>query len=304
MLDLQGLHVRAAFFNFIRSFFAEQDFLEVDTPIRQPVFIPEANIVPIEAEQQFLQSSPELCMKRLLAGGCQRIFQLCNCFRKGERGRLHLEEFRMLEWYRSGVDYHQLMSDCEELLRYLKLELSKFATGPVVEECFSGIDFSGTWQRLSVVEAFRQFAPMTVEDAIADNRFDEVLVEWVEPHLGEHKPVFLYDYPVALGSLAKTKDSDRRYAERFELYIKGVEIANGFSELTDEREQRKRFEAEIIAMKSDSNINVAMPERFLEDLKKLHSAAGIALGLDRLLMLAMNSTEINQVISFTPTDFE
>ena len=117
MLDPQGLRIRAALFSAVRLFFTAQGFLEVDTPLRQPVIIPESNIVPLTADGQYLQTSPELCMKRLLAAGCPRIFQICPCFRKDERGRRHLEEFTMLEWYRRDADYHALMTDCEDLLR-------------------------------------------------------------------------------------------------------------------------------------------------------------------------------------------
>ena len=119
MLDIEGLHFRAALLAAIRHFFTGLGFLEVDTPLRQPVLIPESNIVPLTSEGQYLQTSPELCMKRLLAAGCTEIFQICPCFRKGERGRLHLEEFTMLEWYRVGADYRRLMADCEMLLRHI-----------------------------------------------------------------------------------------------------------------------------------------------------------------------------------------
>ena len=118
MLDQKRLHLRAAFFQAIRSFFQNQGFLEVDTPIRQPLVIPEQNIVHVPSKTHFLQSSPELYMKRLLASGCDKIFQICRCFRYGERGRLHLEEFVMLEWYRQDADYDDLMSDCEKLFLF------------------------------------------------------------------------------------------------------------------------------------------------------------------------------------------
>ncbi len=127
MLDLPGLHIRAALFRLVRQFFSDRGFLEVDTPVRLPVTIPESNITPLRAEDHFLQTSPELCMKRLLAAGCSKIFQICPCFRKGEHGSRHLEEFTMLEWYRTGADYHQLMSDCDALLFFIASGLKEMA---------------------------------------------------------------------------------------------------------------------------------------------------------------------------------
>jgi lysyl-tRNA synthetase class 2 len=305
VLDRDGLHLRAAFLRLIRSFFHRQGFLEVDTPLRQPVYIPERHIVPLAAEREYLQTSPELCMKRLLAAGSSKIFQICPCFRKEEKGRLHLEEFLMLEWYRTGADYHRLMLDCEALLRYLQDNLpaprvSAGAAGPPV---FSGIDLTGRWQRLTVAEAFSSYSPIPLAQALENDRFDEILVDFIEPHLGTASPVFLYDYPVALGALAKKKTGNPAVAERFELYINRVELANGFSELTDPTEQRARFLAEIAAIKAITGREVAMPERFLADLGQLDTAAGIAMGLDRLFMLATNRLRIAEAVTFAPGDF-
>ncbi len=305
-MSIQGLHTRAAFFRCIRSFFHDQGFLEVDTPLRQPVFIPESNIVPISSEGQYLQTSPELCMKRLLAQGCKNIFQISHCFRKDELGRLHLEEFQMLEWYRTDCDYTQLMADCQAFLLYLHASLKDyFATcgSPTVPDLFSGIDLSPDWQRLTVAEVFAQFSPIPLEKALDFGSFDEILTEHIEPHLGREAPVFLYAYPHQLASLARKSPSSPNIAERFELYIKGVELANGFSELTDEQEQRSRFAKEIAAIHLFSGRNVVMPERFLQDLGKLDEAAGIALGVDRLFMLVMNCESITSAVTFAPEDF-
>lgn len=306
MLSLQGLHTRAAFFRCIRSFFHDQGFLEVDTPLRQPVFIPESNIVPISAEGHYLQTSPELCMKRLLAGGCKKIFQISHCFRKDELGRLHLEEFQMLEWYRTDCDYTQLMADCQAFLLYLHAALKDYLAAcgaPAAPDLFSGIDLSPDWQRLTVADAFTQFSPIPLEKALHFGSFDEILTEHIEPCLGMDAPVFLHAYPHQLASLARKSPSNPNIAERFELYIKGVELANGFTELTDEQEQRSRFAKEIDTIHACSGRNVVMPERFLQDLKKLDEAAGIALGVDRLFMLAMNFASITSVVTFAPEDF-
>ena len=306
MLNLQGLHTRAAFFRCMRSFFHDQGFLEVDTPLRQPVFIPESNIVPISAEGQYLQTSPELCMKRLLAHGCKKIFQLSHCFRKDEIGRLHLEEFQLLEWYRTGCDYTQLMADCQAFLLYLHAALKDYfaACGaPVGADLFSGIDLSLEWQRLTVAEAFAQYSPVPLEQALDFGTFDEMLTEHIEPCLGMDAPVFLYGYPYQFASLARKSPANPNIAERFELYIKGVELANGFSELTDEQEQRSRFAKEIATIHVLSGRKVVMPERFLQDLGTLEQAAGIALGVDRLFMLVMNFASISSAVTISPEDF-
>lgn len=306
MLDRQGLHLRAALFAAIRDFFTSRGFLEVDTPLRQPVTIPESNIVPLIAEGQYLQTSPELCMKRILAAGCDKIFQLCPCFRKGERGRLHLEEFMMLEWYRRDADYHQLMDDCECLLNEIVAGMVAESTGtaPGGEDGALGrFELARPWPRLSVDEAFRRYSPLSLERSMADDCFEEMLVEHVEPKLGCGKPLFLYDYPVEMAALARKKPGDPTRAERFELYLHGVELANGYSELTDAGEQRQRFAAELGRMEKMGLVHGGMPERFLADLERLPAAAGIALGVDRLFMLLAGYGEIGRAVPFGPEDF-
>lgn len=304
MLNLEGLHLRAAFFRFIRSFFFQEGFLEVDTPIRQPVTIPESNILPFHSDHCFLQTSPELCMKRLLAAGCDKIFQICHCFRKEERGRLHLEEFQMLEWYRVGKDYNDLMEDCERLLRFLCREFQQWNKTSEYDSSaiFSKINLDGPWEKISVEEAFKKYSVVDMWDALRKDIFDEILVEHIEPYLGIYSPVFLYDYPVELGSLARPKKEDPNVVERFELYIQGVELANGFSELTDDVEQRKRFLTEANAIEEKYGHSTQLPELFLDDLKKLDDAAGIALGIDRLFLLAIGGQSIADVIPFSWAD--
>ena len=301
MLDLGGLERRAEFFSLIRQFFTQRGFLEVDTPLRQPLYIPESTIEPIPADGQYLQSSPEICMKRVLAAGATRIFQICRCFRKGERGRYHLEEFQMLEWYHRGEDYRQLMVDCEELIGFLaeRLTVSGLAGGGGV---FAGVALHPPWPRLTVAEAFAEYSPVSLQRALAEELFDEVLVEHVEPRLGRGAPLFLYDYPLQLASLAREQAGKPGVAERFELYINGIELVNGFSELTDALEQRRRLTAEIATISSRGARQAAMPERFLADLARLDSAAGAALGVDRLFMLAMGYSTLSEAVSFSPAD--
>lgn len=300
MLLQRRLQQRALLMSSLRCFFTERGFLEVDTPIRQPVLIPERHIEPLQAGDSYLQTSPEICMKRLLAHGCSKIFQICHCFRKNESGRRHLEEFTMLEWYHTGADYNILMEDCEALLRYVAHRFSQAdKTG---HSFFPGHNLDGPWEKITVSCAFERYAPCSVEEAIAEDRFDEILVESIEPNLGQERPTFLIDYPVELGSLARQKEGEPLVAERFELYLGGLELANGFTELTDEVEQRKRFLEEIAAIKDTWKTAVQLPKRFLQDLCQLQSAAGIALGVDRLLMLALGLDDISEVVTFSPQD--
>ena len=304
MLHSRRLYQRASLMSSIRSFFAGRGFLEVDTPIRQPVIIPERYIEPLRSGDAFLQTSPELSMKRLLAHGCSKIFQICPCFRKNEKGRRHLEEFTMLEWYHSGENYLRLMEDCEHLLRHVLRELYTAeslvgAAAPI----FPGFDLQMEWERITVEEAFQRYSPSSLQQSLADNSFDEILVEYVEPHLGLKSPVFLMDYPLELGSLARAKSDNPHVVERFELYLGGVELANGFTELTDEGEQRSRFYQELKEIENSWGPDLVMPERFLFDLVRLQGAAGIALGVDRLLMLALGIDDINDVVTFSPADF-
>ena len=303
MLTPQGLRFRAALFHVLRSFLNQNGFLEVDTPIRQPLLIPEANITPLRSQDWFLQSSPELYMKRLLAAGCDKIYQICRCFRSGEQGRLHMEEFVMVEWYRTGDDYLVLMEDCEHLLQYIGEHIESGGMGEgngLQEGVFSETDFlwKGPYERLRVNEAFNRYSPVSMEQSLQDGRFDEILVEHVEPNLGLKRPLFLYDYPVELGSLARRSDKDERVVERFELYVKGIELANGFSELTDSSEQRQRFKEEFLKLNT-IGLNWDMPERFLRELEKIEKAAGIAFGFDRLLMLVMGKEAIGDVVPFS-----
>lgn len=308
MLSPEELHLRAALIQAIRSFFQSKTFLEVDTPIRYPVIIPEENIVPLRSESAFLQTSPELCMKRLLAGGNPRIYQICKCFRREERGRYHLEEFTMLEWYREGVDYTALMDDCEQLLQQVGGALSAVVAAEQSDRLRDLQPFveavGRPWQRITVMEAFQRHSPVSLEEALIQERFDEVLVEHVEPELGKQQPTILYDYPAVFGSLAKTKQGNASLVERFELYLRGVELANGFSELTDPVEQRVRFEQEIAMIKQQQGEKLPLPQSFLDDLDSIESAAGIALGVDRLFMLAFGVKSIDRAVSFSPSDIE
>lgn len=293
----RALTVRAALVNHVRRFFLQRDFLEVETPLLIPAPAPEAHIEPVAAGKWFLQTSPEICMKRLLAAGYERIFQICRCFRVGERGDRHLPEFTILEWYRAGASYEDLMEDCEALLAFLARELER---GSALGWNGLEIDLSPPWERLAVAEAFARYAPLSLEEAIRQDRFDELMVAAVEPHLGRGKPLFLCDYPAPLAALARLKEGEAEVAERFELYVAGLELANAFSELTDPLEQRRRFEAARQEQIRNGRQPVPMPEPFLAELEHMPASAGIALGVDRLVMLFAGCTRIDEVVAFPP----
>jgi lysyl-tRNA synthetase class 2 len=304
MLTPRGLQQRSHLLQAVRSFFFSRSYLEVDTPIRLPVLIPEAEIIPIQSEDWFLQTSPELCMKRLLARGCSQLFQICHCFRRGERGRLHQQEFTMLEWYRTGWSYVELMDECEEMVRAVIAQLAAEEDAQAdisIHRAGKEIFFASPWQRMTVQDAFQCYGGMSAGEAVGKGVFDQILVESIEPNLGWQRPVFLYDYPIGLASLARQKDENPEVAERFELYIGGVELANGFSELTDPEVQRQRFAREI-GRAGDGDTQQSMPEKFLQALADLPDCAGIALGLDRLLMILVGAQNIADVLPFSESD--
>ncbi|WP_298269332.1 EF-P lysine aminoacylase EpmA [Geobacter sp.] len=295
----EALRGRARIIQEIRSFFIDGGYLEVETPLRIPAPAPESHIDPVGADGWFLHTSPEICMKRLMAAGYDRIFQLCHCWRAGERGRLHVPEFTMLEWYRANADYSAIMIECEELVRAVA-EKSGFGD----KLAFRGrdIDLASPWERITVRDAFDEFGGMTMEKALEEDLFDEVMVERIEPGLGTDRPTFIYDYPASRGALARLKEGDPLVAERFELYIGGVELANAFSELTDPAEQRARFERESAYRESLGHPPIPLPGKFLEELSAMPPSAGIALGVDRLVMILLDAATIDQVVAFTPEE--
>ena len=200
---LPNLRLRARIIRTVRQFFAEYDYLEVETPIRIPAPAPEAHIDAQPSGSWFLQTSPELCMKRLLAAGYPRIFQICKCFRRNERGRRHLPELTMLEWYTAGHDYTDMMTQCEALITEVAgrqaLEMDCATKG-------RRIDLTPPWPRMTVAEAFGCFTSACQWNRRwKEDRFDEVMGLDIEPQLGIDKPVFLYDYPAACGALARLK---------------------------------------------------------------------------------------------------
>jgi elongation factor P--(R)-beta-lysine ligase len=315
-----------------RDWFEQAGFLEVDPSILQVSPGNETHLHAFASELQdpdgsrrarlYLHTSPEFACKKLLAAGESRLFTLAHVFRNRERGPLHNAEFTMLEWYRAGQDYEALMADCAGLLA----EAASAAGVSRLAHKGIEVDPYAEPRRLSVVDAFATCAGIdllgTLDEGGATDRealaaaagnagiriaaddswsdiFSRVLVERVEPGLGHGTATILLDYPVAEAALARPKPEDPRLAERFELYACGVELANGFGELTDPVEQRRRFEIEMAAKEATYGERYPIDEDFLQALAIMPEASGIALGFDRLVMLATGASRIEQVI-WTP----
>jgi lysyl-tRNA synthetase class 2 len=314
----------------VRAFFAARSFVEVDPAILQVSPGNEAHIAafathfetPDGAKSPFyLHSSPEFACKKLLAAGERRIFSLGHVFRNAERGALHHPEFTMLEWYRADEPYEALMQDCAGLLTHIAEALGVQSLG------FRGLtaDPFAAPERLSVVDAFARYGSVDLAGCLAADRasrdalaneakkagvrvtdddswsdlFSKILSQCVEPHLGRERPVLLDDYPAAEAALARLQPDDARFAQRFELYACGVELANGFGELTDPIEQRRRFEAEMAERQALYGSSYPIDEDFLAALPFMPRACGIALGFDRLMMLMTGASHIEQVL-WTP----
>jgi len=277
----------------------EAGYLEVETPHRIPAPAPESHIDAIPSSTWFLHTSPELCMKRMLAAGYHKIFQICRCWRDRERGSQHIPEFTLLEWYRVGADYKSLMEECEALIRTVAATIG---LGKKISYRNHEIDVANPWERISVKEAFKRYGQTSLVGALERGLFDEIMVEDIEPSLGIGKPTFVYDYPAERGSLARLKEGDPSMAERFELYMGGLELANGFSELTDAEEQKRRFQKENENRRLLGKPIYPVPDKFLGELEHMPPSAGIAMGIDRLVMIFLDASSIDEVVAFTPEE--
>ncbi len=291
-----ALKLRSATLQAIRAFFLSRDFIEVETPVRIPAPALESFIDAEPSGDWYLRTSPELHMKRLLVAGIPRIFQMGPCFRQGERGAFHCPEFTMLEWYRTEADYEAILADTEALIR----EVTRSVLGTsVIRFDDREIDVDLPWERIPVAEAFRQHAGWDPLEEFDGDRFDLDLVNKVEPALPRDRGVVLIDYPAEVAALARRSPADPRVAERWELYLGGIELANAFSELTDAVEQRRRFE-ECATERAAAGREVYPLDRpFLAALEKgLPPSGGIALGVDRLVMLLASVPALRNVIPF------
>jgi elongation factor P--(R)-beta-lysine ligase len=284
-----------------RSFFDGQGFLEVETPTIVPSPGLEVHLDAFEVVgtkgRRWLSTSPEYQMKRLLAAGMSRIYQLCKCYRRDELGWIHEPEFTMLEWYRAHAGSEEVMRDTEELAA----ELARLVNDkPLLQRAGRTIDLTPPWQRLTVSEAFARFAGA---DALAlasdEDKFYRVLVEQVEPKLGTERPTFLTHYPARMASLARLVPGRAEVADRFEAYIDGIELCNGFGELTDAREQRSRMVRDQAARERLGKTAYPIDEKFIAALEQgLPPSGGNALGMDRLIMLLLGADDIQGVMAF------
>ncbi|MBR0849978.1 EF-P lysine aminoacylase GenX [Bradyrhizobium diazoefficiens] len=326
------LQARGAVTGALRGFFAEQGFMEVETSVLQVspgnethLHAPKTQIMRPDGSRatRYLRTSPEFACKKLLAAGEPRIFEFARVFRDRERGDLHLPEFTMLEWYRAGAPYDAIMADC-----VVVIASAAQATGigtfsfrgrsadPFVEpelltvagafERFAGIDLLATilgeeGDRAALARAADGKVRIAPDDTWSDI-FSKVLVEHVEPHLGQGRLTILFEYPSPEAALARVKADDPRVAERFEVYACGVELANGFGELTDAEEQRKRFTESMAEKQRRYGEAYPLDEDFLAAVAQMPEASGVALGFDRLVMLASGAARIDQVVWTPPAD--
>ena len=326
---LPFLLMRNKIINAIKNFFTTQNFTEVDTPILQYSPGMEVHITAFETkfnditgtqnQTLYLHTSPEFAMKKLLSFEMENIYQFTHTFRNEIVSPTHYPEFTMLEWYRLNHDYTKLMTDCEEILKQTLFSIGKTAFTYKDKTCTpeNGIE------KLTIREAFKKFcdfdimatidtpsAPSTSKIKTAakklninvsdidtwDDIFEKLMFEYIEPNLGTSKPTILYEYPIHQAALSKQSDKNPNIAERFELYICGVEVANAFTELTDEKIQRDRFEHDMKMKRDLYGIAYPIDEDFIEAIKHINSATGIAMGIDRLVMLATGAENITDVL--------
>ena len=309
----EALRRRAEMLAELRAFFAERDVLEVETPLlsAEAALDPHLDSLHCEVEapglakrRMYLQTSPELPMKRLLAAGAGSIYQVCKAFRGGERGQRHNPEFTILEWYRVGWDHHQLMREVASLIETLLaesrcLEAAVYKTYGELMKRHGGVDPYGT-----PTPALRQAVERTssAEEAAGLNRDDllsRLFVEWVEPNLASDRVTVVFDYPASQAAMARLNAGDPRTAERFEAFVGDIELANGYGELSDPAEQRQRLEHDLACRRKERRPEPPMPSRFLAALEAgLPHCSGVALGFDRLLGLDLEARRIDELIAF------
>jgi lysyl-tRNA synthetase class 2 len=301
---IENLQQRARIYREIRAFFAERDVLEVETPLLSKTTNPDPQVASMLAHNQgqdlYLQTSPEFAMKRLLAAGSGSIYQICRAFREGEKGRRHHPEFTLLEWYRIGFDYQALMDEMEQLIDelsggnnvYRRLSYREL----LIE--YAGIDFLNIELAELRTSCSELISGTNAGELDFDQCLDLLIGLVISPQLEGY--LFVYDYPISQAALARASSDNPLLAERFELFYNDLELANGFSELTDAGLQRSRFE-------KDNRLRAAkgLPEYPLDGalLAALESGmpecAGVALGIDRLLMVLLGLDTIDQALSFT-----
>ncbi len=298
LLAMQSvLELRASAMEAVRRFFHEQGFLEVFTPVRIPTPALEDYIEAVPSGDEWLRTSPEFHMKRMLAAGYGKIYQTGPCFRREEHGARHLTEFTMLEWYRTQADWMEVLADAEKLLAFTANQV--FGS----TRChFRGqeLDLALPWERITVQEAFSRFANKDLDECIAQGVFEEVLCESVEPHLGMNgRPTALTEYPLACSGLSAQIPGNTNRVERWEVYVAGLELGNACTELADPPEQTRRF-IECTRLRAREHRDIyKLDQPFLDAIRLgFPQTAGVAIGLDRLFMILGDLDNIAQTNAF------
>ncbi|OCA53278.1 elongation factor P--(R)-beta-lysine ligase [Photorhabdus namnaonensis] len=311
---IANLLKRATILAEIRRFFADRGVLEVETPAMGQFTVTDIQLFAFQTEfvgpgaadgmALYMMTSPEYHMKRLLAAGSGPIYQLGRCFRNEEAGRYHNPEFTMLEWYRPHYDMYRLMNEVDDLLQQiLDCENAESLSYQQAFLRYLDIDpLSAEKEKLREVAAKLDLSNIADREEDRDTLLQLLFAVGVEPHIGTEKPTFIYHFPASQASLAEISKEDHRVAERFEVYFKGVELANGFRELTDSHEQRQRFEQD-----NRKRAELGLPVRPIDEnligaLKQgMPECAGVALGVDRLVMLALRAEKLSDVMAFSIT---
>ena len=308
----EAIRCRAELLGSVRAFFAERGVMEVETPALAACGATDTHLDSFSTRYTgsgsaagrvaYLQTSPEYAMKRLLSAGCGPIYQICKAFRNGEAGRYHNPEFTLLEWYRPGFDYRALMAEVDELLR-LVLETPAAALlsyAAVFEQHLRLDPHSAT---IAQLRACADGRGIVLSQSLGEDRDAWLTLLWthlIEPGLGcDGRPIFVFDYPASQAMLARIRPGSPAVAERFEIYFDGVELANGFQELQDAAEQRQRFEENCRRRHSSGMVEMEVDDKLLEAIAHgLPFCSGVAMGLDRLLMLRMGARSLGEVLAF------
>ena len=309
----EALRRRAAMLAELRAFFAERDVLEVETPLLSAETTLDLHLESLTSEieapgfpkrRMYLQTSPELAMKRLLAAGAGSIYQVCKAFRGGERGRWHNPEFTILEWYRVGWDHHRLMREVVALIEILlagshRFEATLYASYAELLKRHAEVDpYDTPTSTLRQVVA-RSSTGAAADGLDRDDLLSRLFVEKVEPHFAPNQVTVVFDYPASQAAMARLGTDDPRTAHRFEAFVGDIELANGYGELSDPGEQQQRFERDLARRRELGRPLPPMPSRFLAALEAgLPHCAGVALGFDRLLALALKAPRIDDLIVF------
>jgi lysyl-tRNA synthetase class 2 len=303
--SLDIIRKRAAILWQIRDFMDRYDILEVDTPILSHFAVSDPYIQSLKTANVFeketplyMQTSPEFCMKRLLAAGTESIYQIAHVFRDEESGKRHQTEFTMLEWYRLGFDYYQLMDDVAELL--IEVGLSQPGRMTYAEAFLETVQFNPHTADLKQLQETGGQHGWGNDSEDRHALLDYIFSEAVLKNIDNTQPLFIYDYPECMAALATIKEDSPRVAERFELFINNIEIANGFNELCDASEQKQRFESELESRKEQGLSSMPIDPHFIAALNSgLPKTAGVAVGIDRLLMALCGKDDIKEVITFS-----